>query len=65
MPRVTLRAVINGREESISEYMCDWSDCPNIAVEVVRFVRELRICTVMCAEHAAMYAKQAQKDSPR
>jgi hypothetical protein len=60
VPRVTVRAEFNGREETLSEYMCDWPDCPNVAVEVVTFVRELRTCTVMCAEHAAQQAKQAR-----
>ena len=56
----------DGREETLSEYMCDWPDCPNIAVEVVTFVRELRTCTVMCTEHAAQTAKQARakNDTP-
>jgi hypothetical protein len=55
MPRVTLRL---GRE-SIREYMCDWPDCPDFAVEIVHavVVHEQQILTVMCAEHAARYAK--------
>jgi hypothetical protein len=53
MPQVTIRTVVDGREETLAEYMCDAPDCPNVATEVVAFVRELRVATVMCAEHAA------------
>jgi hypothetical protein len=57
MPRVTIRTVIDGREESLSEYVCDWPDCPNVAVVVVSVVREQGICVAMCAEHAARRQK--------
>jgi hypothetical protein len=56
MPRVTIRTGIlapDGREEELSEYLCDWPDCPNIATEVVGCVREFGLSTVMCHEHAA------------
>ena len=52
MPQVTIRTIVGGREEAISEYICDWPGCPNVATEVIGIVRELRLCTVMCAEHA-------------
>ena len=53
VPHVTIRTVIDGREELLSEYMCDWPDCPNVAVQVIGVVRELRLRAAMCAEHAA------------
>jgi hypothetical protein len=56
MPRVTIRTGIlapDGREEELSEYLCDWPDCPNVATEVVGCVREVALSTVMCHEHAA------------
>ena len=55
MPQVTLRTTVNGREESISEFICDWKDCPNVAVEVVGVIRELRAAAMMCKEHAARF----------
>jgi hypothetical protein len=58
MPQVTIRTTVNGREETISEHVCDWPDCPNVAVEVVGVVRELRIRAVMCAEHAVRFARR-------
>jgi len=58
VPQVTIKTTVNGREESLSEYLCDWPDCPNVAVEVVGVVRELRIRAVMCAEHAARLARK-------
>jgi hypothetical protein len=56
MPRVTIRTGIvapDGREEELSEYLCDWPDCPNIATQVVGCVRGFGLSTVMCHEHAA------------
>jgi hypothetical protein len=57
MPSVTLRTIVNGREETISEYLCDWPDCPNVATEVIGIVRELRLRSAVCAEHAAQLAR--------
>ena len=58
VPHVTLRTVVDGREEILSEYLCDWPDCPNVAVQVVGVVRELRLRAAMCAEHAAGLTKR-------
>jgi hypothetical protein len=63
MPNITLRMVVDGREETISEYICDWSDCPNVAVEVMGVVRELRLASMLCAEHAALVRKQLKDRS--
>ena len=63
MPQVTIRTTINGQEESLSEYMCDWPDCPNIAVEVLGVVRELRLRAAVCAEHAEHIRKQRNQIS--
>jgi hypothetical protein len=55
MPRVTIRTGIlaaDGQEEKLSEYLCDWPDCPNIATEVVGCVKDVGLSTVMCHEHA-------------
>jgi hypothetical protein len=56
MPQVTLRATIGGREETMSEYLCDWPNCPEIAVTVLGVVRGLRLRAAVCAEHAARIA---------
>jgi hypothetical protein len=64
MPQVTLRTVVNGREETISEYLCDWPGCPHPAVHVLGVIPELRVRAAVCAEHAARMAKQ-QDDSAR
>ena len=65
MPRITLRTTVDGREETLSEYLCDWPDCPHPAVEVVGIVRELRILTAMCAEHAARLLNRGGNDGRR
>jgi hypothetical protein len=56
MPRVTIRTGIvgpDGREETLSDYLCDWPGCPNIATQVLACVRELSASVVVCDEHAA------------
>jgi hypothetical protein len=58
VPLVTIRTVVDGREETLTEHLCDWPDCPRVAVEVVGFVRELRLATAYCAEHAAPIIKR-------
>jgi hypothetical protein len=62
VPQITIRTTFSGREEAISEYICDWPDCPAVAVHVVAFVRELRLRSVMCAEHAARLAERDNGD---
>jgi hypothetical protein len=54
MPRVTLRAPesADSKEDTVSEYICDMPDCPNVAVHVVGVVRELRTVVAVCAYHA-------------
>jgi len=54
MPLVTIKTGLfapNGSEEVLSEYMCDWPGCPNVAVHPLGCVRELRAVVVVCAEH--------------
>ena len=60
VPQVTIRTTLNGREETLTEYLCDWPDCPEVAVHAVGIIRELRAITVMCAEHAAHITHQAE-----
>lgn len=54
MPRVTLKAgsASDGHEEELSEYLCDWPDCPNIATHVLGCVRESGLSAVVCDLHA-------------
>jgi len=63
MPRVTLRAPesADGKEDTVSEYICDSPDCPNIAVHVVGVVRELRTVVAVCAYHALMLAERSKR----
>jgi hypothetical protein len=53
-----LRTESNGREEVLQEYLCDWPDCPNVAVHVLALVKEIRLVSVVCAEHAAMIGRK-------
>jgi len=62
---VTIRTTIDGREETLSEYLCDWSDCPNIAVEVLGVIRSVGMRAAVCAEHAALIANRNQAKTDR
>ena len=61
MPRVTLRATesADGKEDTVSEYICDSPDCPNVAVHVIGVVRELRTVVAVCAYHARKLAERS------
>ena len=62
MPRVTIRTGFvgeDGQEEVLTEYLCDWPDCPNVAEQGLGVVCELRIMSAVCHEHAAMAHKRA------
>lgn len=62
MPRVTLRAESkDGTEHTLTEYICDWPDCPNVAEHVLGVVRELRTTAAVCAPHARLLAERAKK----
>lgn len=66
MPRVTIRTGIigpNGQEEVLTEYMCDFPDCPNVAEHVAGVIRELGVAAVMCDQHAATRKPKAKPDS--
>ena len=56
MPRITIKsgvAMPDGREEELTEYLCDWPDCPNIATQVLGCSREIRLAAAVCEDHAA------------
>jgi hypothetical protein len=63
MPRVTLRTVVSadGTEDTITEYICDWPDCPNVAEHVVGVIRELRQFAAVCPEHARLLAERSKR----
>ena len=58
VPQVTLRTIVDGNEETVSAYICDGPDCPEVAVHVVGVLRGLRLRAAMCADHAARFANQ-------
>jgi hypothetical protein len=56
MPQVTIKTGIagpDGREEELSEYLCDWPGCPNIAAHVLGCVKELGLSVAVCEQHVA------------
>jgi hypothetical protein len=65
VPQVTIRNIVDGREETLTEYLCDWPDCPNVAIHLVGVVRELRIRAAVCAEHVAHIANRRKSETER
>lgn len=56
VPRIVIKTGLvgpDGREEELSEYICDTPGCPNIATQVVGCVPQLGIFSVACQEHAS------------
>lgn len=55
MPQVTIKTGIagpDGREEELTEYLCDWPGCPNVAEHVLGCVKELALPVAVCEQHA-------------
>src|SRR5215813_11920515 len=54
IPRVTIKTgatTPDGHEEQLSEYICDWPHCPNVATRVLGVVRELATFAAVCDAH--------------
>ena len=55
MPPVTLRTdTADNKEVTLTEYLCDMPDCPNVAEHVLGVVKELRVFAAICAPHKQM-----------
>ena len=52
MPRVTLRIeAADDQASTLTEYICDMPNCPNVAEHVIGVVRELRAFVAVCSAH--------------
>jgi len=61
MPWVEIKSGLtaqDGHEEKLTEYLCDYPDCPNLATQMLGCVVELRLIAAVCEEHALK--RQAQ-----
>jgi hypothetical protein len=59
MPSVTLRTTgPDCQEETLTEYLCDWPDCPNAAEHFLGGIPELRVVAAVCRDHAALIASR-------
>ena len=43
---------MDGREELLTEYLCDQPDCPNVATHVLGCAKEVGATAAVCDEHA-------------
>ena len=62
MPLVTIRTGVlaeDGSEEVLREYLCDWPDCPNIAVHSLGCITEIRTMALVCEEHLLRNQRKA------
>jgi hypothetical protein len=62
VPQVTIKTGIvaaDGQEEVLTEYLCDWPGCANVAELVVGVVAGLRAMFVVCHNHSALLHKRA------
>ncbi len=56
IPQVKIKTGLttpDGREELLTEYLCDHPGCPNIATHVLGYVRELGVVSAVCDDHAS------------
>ena len=56
MGQVTIKTGLtapDGREEELTEYLCDYPDCPNFATRMVGCLVELRQMAAVCEVHAS------------
>jgi hypothetical protein len=63
VPQVTIKTGIagpDGREEQLTEYICDWPGCPNVAEHVIGCVKELGLPLALCQQHATASRKTDQ-----
>ena len=54
MPQIAIKTGLtapDGSEEELSEYICDYPGCPNIATRVLGCARELRQMAAVCEMH--------------
>ena len=49
----------DGREELLTEYLCDYPDCPNVATRVLGYAKEIGVGAAVCDEHAPRQLKPA------
>ncbi len=55
MCQVTIKTGLttpDGREEELTEYLCDYPNCPNFATRLVGCLVELRLMAAVCEVHA-------------
>lgn len=61
MPLVTIKtgfSTPDGREEVLTEYLCDWPGCATIAVHRIGCVPGLRMMALVCEEHTPPAQRQ-------
>lgn len=57
MSRVTINTGLtapDGSEEVLTQYLCDYPNCPNFSTRVVGYLVELRLMAAVCEEHATL-----------
>ena len=64
MPQVVIRSgkmLPDGREETLTEYFCDWPGCSNVAEHALGVVRDIGQVAAICREHAELQRTQSRR----
>jgi hypothetical protein len=54
MPVVTIKSGVpgpDGKEDQLTEYLCDSPGCPNVATHALGCIRDLGVAVAVCDEH--------------
>jgi len=54
MPWITIKTDLttrDGEEEELTEYLCDYPGCPNVATNMLGSIPALRVMASVCNEH--------------
>jgi len=63
MPQVTIKTgflTATNEEEVLTDYLCDWPGCANVAVHVLGCVKEIASVAAVCEEHLATIKSQTR-----
>ncbi len=55
MPHISIKTGftdLDGREEELSEYLCDYPGCPNFATQILGRLVEARTMAAVCDTHS-------------
>jgi hypothetical protein len=61
LPLVSIKtgfSTADGKEEILTEYLCDWPGCPNLAIHTLGSIRDIRALAIVCEVHRPSSQRQ-------